>query len=177
MLELKIFRAIANLIDRAEHVSIMLTGSVMFLMMSLTVYETLARYAFRAPVEWAIEVPGYTLTLCTAFALAFTQKVRGHIAVGFLEARLSTKSKGRLGTFLLPIYLGIILFITCGVFRLLQLSLSEWLFSNVMHVPLFIPNVIMFIGFILLDLQVIVDLAHAVSAVRKGTEFRMVKGE
>ncbi len=174
---MKILKAIVNGIDRSERVCIILAGAGLFLMTVLTVYETVARYAFRAPVEWAVEIPSYASIWATALALAFTQKVRGHIAVGAFISRLSNKNRGRFSILLLTFYLGTIIFVTWAVFRVLQLYIVESRFSIVMKVPLFIPTLVIFIGFILLDLQVILDFTQALKAARKGTEFQMAKGD
>jgi len=46
-----------------------------------------------------------------------------------------------------------------------------------MEVPLFIPQLIIFVGFAVLSLAVMVDLARAISAARKSAEYGMTKGE
>ena len=103
---MKALRTIANVIDRSEEICIRLAAGVMFLMVIFIVIETLSRYLARAPIVEAIELSEYALTWSTALALAFTQKIRGHIAVGFLEMRLSPRARGRVSAVLYPIYLG-----------------------------------------------------------------------
>ncbi len=174
---MKILKAVANGIDRSERFCAILAGAGLFTMTILTVYETLARYAFRAPPEWAIEVPGFAAIWATALALAFTQKVRGHIAVGAFISRLSNKNRGKFSILLMTFYFGTVMFVTWAVFRVLQIYILEWRLSIVMKAPMFIPALVIFIGFILLDLQVILDLVQAVKAARKGTEFQMAKGD
>ncbi len=174
---MKILKAIVNGIDKAEYISVAFAGVGLFLMTILTVYETVARYAFRAPVEWAVETPGYASILCTALALAFTQKVRGHIAVGAFISRASNKKRGKISLFLLAFYFGTIMFVTWSVFRVLVMYIVDWRLSLVMRVPLFIPALIIFIGFVLLDLQVIIDFTQALKAARHGTQFEMAKGD
>jgi len=146
-------------------------------MVVLVVYETLARYLFRAPVDWAIEIPTFMLTWVTAFALAYTQKVRGHIAVGIVEERLSPKRRGKLSAVLFPVYFTVVVFLTWAAFRLAWVSLTEWRLSQVMRIPLVIPHSFIFIGFVLLCLQLTVDLVQAIGAARRGAEYRMTKGE
>ena len=174
---MRALRSIASIIDRLGGVGIWIAVSALFVMVMLTVFETLARYLFNAPVIWAIEIPEYTLTFATAGALAYTQKVRGHIAVGLVEARLRPSRRGKLSAVLYPVYLAVVLFITWAAFRLMWKSLIEWRLSDTMEVPLFIPYLMIFIGFAVLSLAVMVDLARAISAARKGAEYRMTKGE
>jgi len=149
----------------------------MFLMVIFIVIETLSRYLARAPIVEAIELSEYALTWCTALALAFTQKIRGHIAVGFLEMRLSPRARGRVSAVLYPIYLAVVVFITWAIFRLMRVHLVEGVSSDVMHMPFFVPDLFLFIGFTLLCLQLIVDASKAINAAKTGAEFRLTKGE
>ena len=174
---MEVLRKIANGIDRTENIFIWLAATIIFLMIVFIVIETLSRYLFRAPITEAIELAEYTLAFATALALAFTQKVRGHVAVGFLETKLSPRARGKVSAVFLPVYLAVVVFITWAAFRLMYLSITEWRLSWTMKVPMFIPESIIFIGFVLLGLQVTVDMFRAFSAVRRGEEYRMTKGE
>lgn len=171
------FKALDNALDRTEKFCIYLAGAGLFVMTVITVYETIARYAFRAPVEWAVEMPGYASIWATGLALAFTQKVRGHIAVGAFISKLSNKARGTFSIFLLTLYLGTIVYVTYALFSVTGMYIAENRYSHVLHVPLSIPTIIILIGFIILDLQVIRDIVQAVKAARYGTPFEMAKGD
>lgn len=164
-------------IGRLEQAGLIIAAVAMFIIVILTVCETLARYLFRSPVSWAIEMPSYTMTLCTAFALAYTQKVRGHIAVGLIDEHLSPINRGRLSVCLYPIYITVVLFITSATFRLMWISFVEWRLSDVLKLPLFLPQLVIFAGFVLFSLQLIMEFTEAISAVSRKAEYRMTKGE
>ena len=132
----------------------------------LTCYETIARYAFRAPVIWAIEVPEFLLTIGTAMALAYTQEVRGHISIGLIESRLPLRPRNILTIVLYPLYLGIVIFLTWSVFRLTITSIVEGRASTTLEIPLVIPLSFIVIGIGILCLQVIVDIAKAIDTIK-----------
>jgi TRAP-type C4-dicarboxylate transport system permease small subunit len=149
----------------------------MFVMVIMIVCETMSRYVFRAPFSWAIELPSYAMTFCTALALAFTQQVRGHIAVEVLEEYLPAHAKAKLGLFLYPTYLAVVLFVTAASFRLMRTSFTEWRLTEVLELPLFIPHSFIFFGFVGLCLQLFLDLGQTISEVRRGREEETRNGE
>lgn len=174
---MRILAAVAGVIERLGRVAVILAGAVMFLIVIMIVYETLARYLFRAPPEWSIEIPGYMQTFITAMALAFTQQVKGHISVGFFEMHLSPKNRGRMSAVLYTVYFVAVNLLAWATFVRMSTSLAEGRLSTVMQIPLFIPELIIFIGFVLLALQVMLDMVRGIDAARKGVEFRMTKGD
>jgi len=132
-------------------------------MVMMTVVGAVSRYLFRAPLSWAMELPSYSLTLCSALALAYTQKVRGHIAVDFIEEQLSRKARAWLHVLLYPVYLAVVLFVTAAALRLRIVALIEGRVSDVLRFPLFILHLFIFVGFLLYCLQLILDFQHAIA--------------
>lgn len=166
---MRALRLVTRVIDRLDWAGVAIAGVALLLMAVLTGYETLARYLFRAPVSWAIEIPQYLLTLGTALALAYTQQVRGHISVGFIESRLPPVGKNILTVALYPIYFALVIFLTWAALRMARISLVESRYSTTLHLPLAIPQLFIVIGAIMLCLQVLVDMGRAIGAlIHKG---------
>lgn len=161
---MKVLRQVVRVVHRLDWLGVGLAGSAILVMAVLTGYETLARYVFRAPVAWAIEIPEYLLTLGTALALAYTQQVRGHISVGFIESRLTPAGRSILTVALYPVYFAVVVFMCLAALRMVRLSLAEGRFSTTLHLPLVVPQLFIIIGAIVLGLQVAVDTGQAIGA-------------
>jgi len=135
----------------------------------LVFLETLSRYLFDRPIAWAIEIPCFLQVFCTALALAYTQKVRGHISVGLLESRI--KSPRVLAAFtacLLPIYFIIVAFITVAVLVMFHSTVLEGRRSIGLEFPLIIPHAVILIGFLMFLLQLFLDFMDEITTVRTG---------
>jgi TRAP-type C4-dicarboxylate transport system permease small subunit len=131
--------------------------------------ETLARYLFDRPIAWMIEVPCFLQSIATAMALAYTQKVRGHIAVGIVESQLKDPKKlAAFSALLLPIYIVIVAFITGGVFEMFKTTVLEHRTSIGLQLPLIIPHAFMLVGFVMYLLQLIIDLYEEIFTWRTG---------
>jgi C4-dicarboxylate transporter, DctQ subunit len=144
----------------------------MALMVVLILTETMARYLFNSPLNWAIELPSYLQIVCTAFGLAYAQKMRSHIAVGLLEARI--KNIKVLATFtscLLVLYFIMVVFITTGIFFAFLDYVTEDRRSIIIQLPLMIPQGVILFGFILYGIQLIVDFIDEVQTARTGRTF------
>lgn len=173
---MRTLRLIGNIIERLSWVGIVLGGTGIFALVIATVYASFARYLFHAPPMWIGEAAGYTAVWSVAWALAYTQKVRGHIAVDIIGSWLSPRAKAKLNVCVYLIYFAVIVFITWAAFGLMRVSLIEWRLTMVMEYPLFIMHLIISVGLALICLQVMVDLAQAVGTVKSRTEFRATKG-
>lgn len=167
---MRISKPMQGIIDRLNWFGIGAAAAGLLVMAGLVVYETLVRYLFKSPVSWAIELPEYTLTWCSAFALSYTQRVKGHIHLDFIESQISSKGRNILNLFIYPIYFGVVAFVSWGLFQLAWHSLVEWQTSIVIKFPLFIPQFILVIGFVSLCFQVIMDLVQTIDGVRGRTE-------
>jgi TRAP-type C4-dicarboxylate transport system permease small subunit len=151
------------IVERLTLLGAGIAAASLFLMVIMTVLGAVSRYLFGAPLSWAMELPSYSLALCTALALAYTQKVRGHIAVDFMEGHLSGRGRAWLHVLLYPVYFAVVLFVTAAAFRLMRAALIEGRFSDVLRFPLFVLHVFIFVGFLLYCLQLILDFRLAIA--------------
>jgi len=77
-------------------------------MLGLIVADVIGIKIFNNPIPGAIEIVAFLGVVVTAFAIAYTHIVRGHIKVEFLIIRLPARVQAILGSFVF--FLGIILF-------------------------------------------------------------------
>src|SRR4030042_535740 len=77
-------------------------------MLGLIVADIIGIKIFKHPIPGAIEVVAFFGVVVTAFAIAYTQVLRGHIKVEFFVMRLPTRVQAIIASFVL--LLGIVLF-------------------------------------------------------------------
>ncbi len=83
-------------------------GAGLVAMLGLTVADIIGTKLFRWPVPGAIEVAAFLGVVVTAFAIAYTQVLRGHIQVEFVVLRLPRHARASITA--LTSLLGLILF-------------------------------------------------------------------
>jgi len=138
-------------------------------MMVLVLVEVFMRYILNRPLMVADEFSGYILVALTFLGAAYTWKERGHVRITAMISRLPPRvaSWTRLIGLVLVFVFAIILswagyHFTAFSFRL-GISSATWL-----HTPLQVPQITIFVGFILLALLLIVEVAKAIVNVRCG---------
>jgi TRAP-type C4-dicarboxylate transport system permease small subunit len=117
----------------------------------------------------ADEFSAYLLVALTFLGAAYTWKERGHVRITALIGRLPPKvaSWSRLIALILALIFVLVLsqsgrhFVAYS-FRF-HVSSASWL-----HTPLQVPHLTLLIGFILLALMVVVEIAKAVVSIRAG---------
>ena len=155
--------------DFIMKIAVFIAATSLAVLVTLVFIETLARYLFSSPIDWAIEVPCFLQVIATSMALAYTQKVRGHIAVGILESRIKDpRALTAFSACLLPIYIVIVAFITVGVFLMFQTTVVEHRTSLGLQFPLIIPHAFILVGFVMYLLQLLVDFFDEINTVRTG---------
>lgn len=142
---------------------------IIILMMFSVVYEVIMRYVFHHPAGWVIEGASYMLIVCVALALAYTQKVRGHIRVDMVALRLPLRAQT-----LLDIFTLILASIFCGflVWTSWWYAWEAWVrdFRGVVldQVPLFSVMVIIPVGVFLLCLQLLAQIGASIGELLSG---------
>ena len=133
------------------------SGFFFMLMMLITVFEVIVRYAFNAPTVWTLEVSQYLMVIAIFFGVAYTLEADAHIKVDLLVTRLSPQKQRTLG--IITSILGII-FCAILVWKTAQLAglayQMHWISVTVLKVYLFPIYLIMPIGSFFLLLQYIV---------------------
>jgi len=140
--------------------------SMLIIMMFLGTADVIGRYLFNAPIIGTIEIFELLLPVMALCGLAYTQKEKGHIKVDLLYSRFHPRRQTIIG-------LGItiwsmVLFILIA-WRGTLVAISYWeqgrLISNI-HVPIYLLQLLVPVGAILMFLVYVVDLIHLLIALR-----------
>ena len=152
-----------------------LSGTILFCLMLLIIYEVVMRYVFRNPPGWAIEVSEYTMLWIVFLGTGWLLKERGHVQVDMLYLRLNSRKQVLLD--IIVSLLGSILFLI--VFWATTTSLVDFAQRNLIDVgTLKIPKAITFAVIPLGCLALAVEfIKQAISYIRlrKSTEKVSVK--
>lgn len=68
-------------------------------MMCMSTTDVLGRYFFLHPINGAWEIVSMAFVVCGAFAIGYTQFIKGHIAINIFSDRLSLKARSILFIF------------------------------------------------------------------------------
>ncbi|MDP2932135.1 MAG: TRAP transporter small permease [Chloroflexota bacterium] len=162
-------RRLGNLLEATAAQSGYLCGWVILVMTVLVLFEVFMRYALGKPPILADEFSGYLLVFISFIGAAYTWREKGHVRVTALVERLPLRVANplRLGTMILTFLAA------CGLaqasYGLLALSFKVHMVSDsIWRFPLWIPQISLIIGFILLALMLLADIIKAIRKMRAG---------
>jgi len=144
-------------IDKIILVMALCSGVILVMIMLIGNFEVIARYVFRASVGWALEVPEFLMLMCSALALAYTEKVGRHVSVKILEEKLPQKANNIIAIAISPIYLFMAGGMLWGVTRWAIMDITGGCYSFMAEIPLIIPRSFLVIGFAFLIVQVLIN--------------------
>ena len=144
-------------------------GLILLSCLVLTMIEVISRYLMARPLMLADELGGYSLVWVSFLGLAYAMKNQAHVRLRVLVGKLPEKWSNwlRVTTLLLAfLYSGVttvagVIFVRDAYTR--GVKSASWL-----QVPLFLPQVVIPIGFILLWLAVTLSLLKAIRSIRAG---------
>jgi len=161
----KLGRIIENLADLLGHLS----GWLVFLMMSLVIFEVFMRYVLKRPPMVADEFAGYLLVAISYLGIAYAFKDNAHVRITFVIDRLSPRLSNwfRLITLIMALFFTILLS---------KMSYNYLLFSSKLNMrsstwirfPLIWPQITLMIGFIILSLFLIVRIVKMIKDIKSG---------
>jgi len=138
-------------------------------MMVLVLIEVFMRYVMNQPLMLADEFSAYLLVALTFLGAAYTWKEKGHVRITALVSRLPQRVSSWVR--LIALILSLVFALTLAQagyhfaafsFRF-NVSSATWL-----HTPQHAPRLTLLIGFILLTLILIVEIAKAIVNLRAG---------
>jgi TRAP-type C4-dicarboxylate transport system permease small subunit len=136
-------------------------------MMWLVLIEVVSRYAIRSPLRVADEFSAYMYIAAVFIGAAYTWKEKGHVRIEVIASRLSPRAALWLR---LVVLTGAVVFIPVVIracYDLFSFSFDFGMRSGTwLRVPLGPVQVFMFIGLILLFVQVVVELIRTIQALR-----------
>ena len=133
-----------------------------------TCYEVFARYVFGMPTIWAYEV-GYVLTGAHfLLAMAFTLKSDEHIRIDIFSGKFSQKTRAVIDLLAYAVLLPLMTWISYALFQHLAAGYlrNERSGQSAMNLPVWPFRVIFLVAFVLLTLQILVEVIKAVRRYR-----------
>ncbi|MGB9904418.1 MAG: TRAP transporter small permease subunit [Desulfotomaculales bacterium] len=160
-----------NAVAKVNLVMMWLCGFLVVFMGLSVAYDIIMRSFFKAPTQWAFELNSY---LCAAVAFlvgGFTLMVNGHVRVDILYNRFSLRKKA-----LVDACTSIFVFLMCAVMIVIgsQTVIESWQSGSRtgagLNPPLFIPQLLVPLGGLLLALQVIISFIEDLRLGLKGKD-------
>jgi TRAP-type mannitol/chloroaromatic compound transport system permease small subunit len=85
---LKVVNAIIKFIDKLNEYVAKFASFFMYALVLTLVYEVVSRYVFKNPTLWSYDMTYMLSSVYLMFGLAYTFKMRGHVAVDLISERL-----------------------------------------------------------------------------------------
>lgn len=132
-------------------------------------YEVVARYIFRSPTEWSLELTTYALVWCGFFGAAYALKRGRHVRVDLLLDRLPPPVQRGLELYTDLLALAFcLLLVGEGARFVYQSYITEAASVSPLRVPLFIPELAVPAGGALLALQLLTRILGRLGVVPPG---------
>lgn len=170
---MKVVLAITKFIDKLNEWVARFASYFMFALVLTLVYEVVARYVFKSPTLWSYDMTYMLSSVFLMFGLAYTFKMRGHVAVDLIAERLPR----RVGAALACIMALILFFPFLGLLikvMIPNLKMS-WAFKEKAAAGTWLPPIYPFkawllLGLILLMLQGVSEFLKDLSVAVTGGE-------
>jgi TRAP-type C4-dicarboxylate transport system permease small subunit len=145
------------------------SGWLVPLMMMLVVVDVFMRYVLHQPLMVADEFSAYMLVALSYLGLAYTWRQKGHVRIEIFVNRLSSRAYSWIRLLGLILTLIFLIEMDRAAYKMITYALKINLRSSTwLTFPLFWPQLTVFIGFVLLTLLLIADIARAIAKVRVG---------
>lgn len=160
-----------DLVKKVNESMIWFAGILIILIGMATTYDILARKLFKLPTVWAFDFSSYGCAFVAFLSGGFALLKDKHVRIDIVYSRFEPRAKS-----IINIFTSIIFFIFSAVLVLmgfntaLESYLCGYYSSGAVAVPLFIPQLAVPIGGLLLGLQGIVNLINDFRVVFKARE-------
>ena len=134
-------------------------------LMLLTTADVVGRDFFNKPVAGTLEVSEYMLAVLILLGAAYTQQVKGHVAVDFFTGRFSPKTRVYFDVLTTGLSLFIVAILTWQGF---VLGIQETAVTDQLRIPKAPFKLLVGIGGALLWLELFVDLVDSIGKIRRG---------
>lgn len=128
-------------------------------LMFLTTADAIGRSLFSKPLPGTIEISEYLLSIIILLGAAYTQQVKGHVGSDFLIRKLSQRKKRIAG--IITTVLSILIISILSYQGLIQ-GLEEKTVSEVLRIPQKPFRLLVFVGGVLLLLELLRDLVELI---------------
>jgi TRAP-type C4-dicarboxylate transport system permease small subunit len=162
-------KRIALLLEKIAYLGGYYSGWLVPLMMMLVVVEVFMRYVLHQPLMVADEFSAYMLVALSYLGMAYTWRQGGHVRVTVLVSRLPYRASSWIRFFGLILVLIFMIELDRVGYKMIVYALHINLRSSTwLMVPLFWPQLTVFIGFVLLTLLLVVDIVRTFIKIRTG---------
>ena len=134
----------------------LLGGALIVLNGLFVTYEVAMRFLFKAPTTWVMEISIYVTLASTFLSLGYALREKAHVKVDFITNYLSGRTLIILEIFTTLLAIFYCLILGWEGLKMAFLAFSNWEVSpSVLRIPVFIPQICIPLGSILLTLEFI----------------------
>jgi len=162
------WKFIVKVIDSASSVVAHISSWVIFGLLALISTDVILRYFFNNPLLFSVEISSYMLIFICFFGAAQTLKERRHIVVDILTNRL--KPKVRLWLELITSLLSLVVlsfFLWQTIIMVRDSFIRGVVMPTSLLTPIYLPQMMIPLGIILLWLQYTVEIGKSIRALRE----------
>lgn len=162
-------KRIGIVIDKIAYLGGWFAGWLVPLMMMLVVVDVFMRYVMNRPLMVSDEFSAYMLVTLSFLGLAYTWREKGHVRIEIFVNRLPSRIYSWVRLLGLILTLIFMIEMDRAAYKMIAYALQINLRSSTwLMFPLFWPQLTVFLGFVMLTLLLIVDIARAAVKVRAG---------
>ena len=138
-------------------------------MIALVFFEVFMRYVLRNPPMIADEFSAYMLVAVAFLGMAQTWKEKGHVRISAVIDKLPTKAAAWVRLMSLVLAFAMVIAFCQSSYDYLKYSFKINMSAPTLHnTPLQVPQMALLIGFILVSLIILTQIAKAISNIRHG---------
>jgi len=142
-------------------------AGVIFALMLVAGVDVVGRYLFNRPLVGAFEMSELALAILVLFGWGYNQAVKGHVDIDLLYKRLPHIAQTVLD-FLVPLLgLSLFVFVSWQAINFTLDSIGWGETTEMLHLPVPIFKLMIFIGAVSLSLQFVVDIITACQKVKE----------
>jgi len=149
-------------LQRTIDVLVLAAGWWLIVLSLLTCVEMVTRKLFSFSLQGIDEVGGYTLAVVGAIGFSYTLATRGHTRIDFLVGKLPPRTRSMLNALAMVTLAAMVVFAVSRCWVVLSESIEFQSRSTTpLQTPMWIPQSMWFVGWVLFALAVVCLAAHA----------------
>jgi TRAP-type C4-dicarboxylate transport system permease small subunit len=141
-------------------------AGVIFALMLITGIDVVGRYLFQSPLSGAFELSELALALMVIFGWGYNQAVKGHVEIDLLYKRLPQGVQTILDCLIPLLGLSLFVFVSWQAINFTITSIGWGENTEMLHLPVWIFKLMIFVGAVAISLQFVVDFVAACQKVK-----------
>lgn len=130
-------------------------------LMLITTFDVLGRAIFNKPLPGTLELSEYMLSILILLGAAYTQQVKGHVAVDFLTSKFSVN--GRTICRIITDFLSLIIIAIMTIYGWIE-GISETTVTDQLRVPMWPFKTLVAVGGFMLWMEILTDFITSVAS-------------